>query len=150
MENSVDLSKVTQKPKGLIQIFELEATIKAMPENLGEDPFPLTHHFADGVYMREILIPKGAVLVGKMHRHQHFLIFLSGDATVVSSEGRKRVDEPQVFVSPVGAKRSFYAHEDTRLVTVHVTQETDLDKIEEECIISNYDEIDIPGIEEAV
>ena len=139
-----------KEAQALGRIFDLEATIKAMPENLGVDPFPLTHHFADGVYMREILIPKDSVLVGKMHRHQHFLIFLSGDATVVSSEGRKRVDEPQIFVSPVGAKRSFYAHADTRLVTVHVTQETDLDKIEEECIISNYEKIDIPGIEEAV
>ena len=140
-----------KESQALAQIFDLEATIKAMPENLGVDPFPLTHHFADGVYMREILIPKGAVLVGKMHKHRHFRIFLSGDATVVSSKGRVHMSgEPQIFVSPAGAKRAVYAHKDTRVVTVHVTNETDLDKIEEDCIISDYEEIDLKGIEESL
>jgi hypothetical protein len=124
------------------RVLAIESVIKAMPENLGEDPFPLIHHFAAGAYMREILIPKDACLVGKRHRHQHFLIFLSGDVTIVSEEEKERLSgAAQVRVSPIGAKRAFYAHEETRIITVHVTDKVDLAEIEAECIVREYEEI---------
>jgi ABC-type hemin transport system ATPase subunit len=33
--------------------------------------YVLKHHFADGIYAREMHIPKGHVIVGKIHRHEN-------------------------------------------------------------------------------
>ena len=39
---------------------------------------PLKHTFTTGVYSREIFLPKGSIVVGKIHRHDH-LNFISYD-----------------------------------------------------------------------
>lgn len=119
-------------------IVKLQSVMENMPENLGVDPFPLTHHFVDGCYAREILIPKDSTLVGKIHKHQHFIIFLSGDVTVSSEKGTERISESKIAVSPAGVKRAIYAHEDSRIITIHLTEETDLEKIEEEVILTDF------------
>jgi len=102
---------------------------------------PLKHTFADGVYVREIFIPKGTLVVGKIHKHSHPNFILSGDVSVATEEGPKRLKGPLSMISPAGTKRVVYAHEDTVWITIHVTNETDLDKIEEEIIAKNYDEL---------
>ena len=32
---------------------------------------PLTHSFSSGIYVREIFIPAGMFVVGKIHKHDH-------------------------------------------------------------------------------
>jgi hypothetical protein len=39
------------------------------------------HHFADGQYLRTLWIPKGAVIVGRVHKSQHFFILSVGEKT---------------------------------------------------------------------
>lgn len=122
-------------------IVSLEKTMRGMEENLGEDPFPLTHHFADGCYAREILLPKGSTAIGKIHKHEHFIIFLSGDVTVSSEKGKERINTPGISISPKGIKRAIYAHEESIIITVHLTEETDLEKIEQEVIAEDFDSL---------
>src|SRR3990167_9863372 len=35
------------------------------------DNCPLKHHFANGIYVREILIPRGCLYVGRIHKFDH-------------------------------------------------------------------------------
>ena len=35
------------------------------------DLCPLKHSFADGQYVREMFIPKGVMIIGKIHKHSH-------------------------------------------------------------------------------
>ena len=113
-------------------IRNLQAVVGAMPQ-LGEELF---HHFADGLYAREMRIPQGAIIVGKQHRYPCINFIMSGVCEVVSTKDvRKRYTAPHIFVSPGGTKRAMVAIEDLTWVTVHPTTETDLDKIEEELII---------------
>lgn len=95
-----------------------------------DDLCPVTHHFSQGVYAREILIPKGTVLVGKIHKYQQLNIMSKGDLSVLTEDGIKRVQAPFTIVSPPGTKRIAYAHEDTIWTTIHGTEETDVEKIE--------------------
>ena len=116
----------------------LESEISVGPEvDIG-----VSHRFSKGVYAREIFIPKGTFLVGKIHRYENLNILSKGELTVLSIEGCARLKAPFTVVSPPGVKRVAYAHEDSVWTTIHGTDETDLAKIEEEFIVKSYAELD--------
>ena len=118
-----------------------EAMFEANDGGDGLEDFPLTHHFAPEVYGREMLLPAGKVIIGKIHRHAHLNIILSGRAVVATEFGRKEVSAGQVFVSEPGTKRAVMALEDTRWITIHPNQSNtqDLSAIEEYVIAPSYD-----------
>lgn len=93
-----------------------------------------THHFAEHVYGRELLIPADTVVVGKIHRHEHLVMLLRGEATINTGEGMERIVGPKIWVSPVGAKRILYTHTECVFFTVHVTDTRDLAELEREII----------------
>ncbi len=98
---------------------------------------PVIHHFAEGVYARELHIPKDTILTGKIHKYSQLNILSKGEISVMTETGIKRVKAPFAIVSPPGTKRIAYAHEDCVWTTVHGTYEKDVDKIEEHFIAQN-------------
>lgn len=122
-------------------IFKLQSEMLKIPEKVD---CPVRHIFAPGVYAREIAIPKGSLVVGKIHRHRHVNIISKGTALVVTEFGSERLSAPCSFVSEVGTKRAVYAEEDIVWTTIHPTEETDLGKIEEIVIAESYDALDAP------
>lgn len=115
---------------------------------LAPDDSPLKHYFSPidekygcCAYAREILLRKGSLVIGKIHRHQHLNIISKGKVTVFTEFGKKELEGPCTFVSEVGLKRAVYAHEDTVWTTIHLTAytgEENLDKVEDEVIAPNY------------
>lgn len=91
---------------------------------------PVKHHFSQGVYARELFIPAGTLLTGKIHKFQQLNILSAGEISVMTEDGMKRVSAPFAVVSPPGTKRIAYAHTDCVWTTIHGTDETDLEKIE--------------------
>ena len=116
----------------LADILALEREMEQMPNRIHD--MTVVHHFAPGVYARELHIPAGTLLTGKMHKTTHLNVVSAGDITVWTEEGMKRISAPFTFVSYPGTKRIGLAHTDTVWTTIHVTNETDLDKIEAEVI----------------
>ena len=92
------------------------------------------HHFADGMYCRVLPRPAGCLIVGKVHRKEHFYIVCSGTVKVTTDEGVREVTGPEVIVSSPGTKRAVLALTDAVCLTVHRTDATDLDEIEAELI----------------
>lgn len=95
-------------------------------------------------YAREMMIPKGTLIIGKIHRHQHLNFISKGKVIVFTEFGEKHLEAPCTFISEVGLKRAVYAEEDTLWTTVHMTEfesEAELDKIEQEVIAPSYDEM---------
>lgn len=119
-------SEVAQRSK----IRALQDAMKEMPQ-IEEELF---HHFCHGVYARQMNVPKGTVLVGKTHRRDCINFIMAGEVEVVSPEGRQRIKAPEIFVSPARTKRAMVAIEDLVWVTVHASEERDLDKLEDELI----------------
>ncbi len=103
-------------------------------------------------YAREMLIPKGTLIIGKIHKHEHLNIITKGKVIVYTEFGEKHLEGPVTFVSEIGLKRSVYAIEDTLWTTIHLTQfvgEENLDKIEEEVIAPDYEQMGlIASVEE--
>lgn len=117
-------------PSMLAKIFRLESEMAKLPQ-IDIEP---VHHFSDGIYAREIFIPKGTLLTGKIHATEHLNIVSKGDISVMTDEGIKRIKAPATLVARAGMKRVGYAHEDTVWTTIHGTHETDLARLEAELI----------------
>ena len=105
---------------------------------------PVDEKYGCCTYAREMMIPKGTVIIGKIHRHQHLNFISQGRAIVFTEFGKKEYTAPCTFISEVGLKRAVYAMEDTLWTTVHLTEhvgEDNLDKIETEVISPSYNDI---------
>ena len=102
---------------------------------------PLKHYFSKAVYAREVSLKKGTMAVGEIQKFMSLSILSSGEVTILSIDGVKRVKAPYTFVASPGAKRLVYAHEDSTWTSVHGTEETDLEKIEQEVIAKTYDDV---------
>jgi hypothetical protein len=102
---------------------------------------PIHDEYGCGTYARQMFIPKGTLIVGKIHRHQHLNFIMQGKVSVATEFGKKVFEAPCVFVSEVGLKRAVYAEENTIWVTVHSTKligEENLAAIEDELIAPDY------------
>ena len=112
------------------QLAALEARISECPQT----EMPVTHHFADGVYGRELFIPAGTVLTGKTHRFATMNLLMHGEITVSTPDGMRRLTAPAIFTSVPGCKKAGYAHTDTIWVNIHPTKLRDLAAIESKFI----------------
>lgn len=124
------------------QIDDLENKIKQIPGHGENDCLPLKHSFVEGMYVREIFIPKGMLIVGKIHKKSNPVFVMLGDISIFSEEGSKRLKGGDYLISKPGAKRVGLTHEDTIWVEVFATNETDLNRLEEELIVKKYEELD--------
>lgn len=119
------------------KLFDLQQAAGELPEV----DCPLQHQFAPGVYMRTIFIPAGTVIVGKIHKHSHANVLSQGTVSVMTEDGGlEQFTGPRQMVSPAGCKRAVFAHTDVVWTTIHPTQETDLEKIEQEVIAKTFEE----------
>lgn len=103
---------------------------------------PLLHTFAPGVYARQISMPKDTIVTGKIHRYAHIAIISKGSCTTVTENGTQRIEAPHIMVVPAGTKRALYIHEDMIWTTIHVTNETDLKKLEAELIVPDFEALE--------
>lgn len=114
---------------------ELEAAIRAEPSHLTDTDLPVVHHFAPGVYVRELTMPAGLIILGKVHKTRHLNLITQGRVSFTAGEGPvHHVTAPYTFVSEAGIQKMLYVHETTTWLTVHPTEETDLGKLEAELI----------------
>ena len=114
-------------------------TVRDVQKQLSESPdvidVPVQHHFAPGVYMRQMDAAAGTLVVSKMHRTEHMNILLKGSLTVATENGIELLKAPCVLKSMPGTKRIGYFHEDSSWITIHPTSDTDLEKIEQQVIV---------------
>ena len=91
---------------------------------------PVKSRFAPGVYLREIFMPAGSFVIGKIHKTEHFNIIQSGRVVLIDDEGSRVLEGPCTFVSKAGVRKVLYIETDCVWSTVHPTDETDLVRLE--------------------
>jgi len=114
--------------------------------DLVEQECSVIHRFTKGCYLREILMPKGTRIIGKIHATEHFNVLLTGRVTVITAEGYEHITAPYTFISKAGVQKVVIIHEDCIWQTIHVTDKTGLDEIEKEVIVKKYDDLLIDGL----
>lgn len=118
-EQGVEIKKVLNKDL-------LEKKMLELPQA----PMNVVHKFGPGVYMRELHLPKGALVIGHHQNFHHVNVFLKGKITFVNDEGRAvDLEAPMTFVGKPGRKVA-YIHEDSIWMNVYATNETDIEKLE--------------------
>jgi len=104
---------------------------------------PLKHTFAGGCYVREIFMPVGQLLVTKIHKKKHPFFLMSGEMSILTEDGVQRIQAPYNGITHPGTKRIIYTHTDCVLVTVHATDKTDVESVEEEVIAKDFNDPEI-------
>jgi len=110
---------------------DIDALQMAMADLEQFEDFETLHHFAGGMYCREMRVPAGCTVVGKIHKTEHLFMVIAGEVTIACDGFRERVKAPFIAVSKPGMKRALVMHEDSVCVNVHeVGTCRDLDEIE--------------------
>lgn len=152
MENAITLipSTLSKEVKRRIRetILQAEEEMKSKVEGgdiVNENStYHIKHYFTDGVYARELTIPAGQVVVGKIHKHEHLNFISKGRVTVLTEDGgREEFTAPVTLISPIGVKRLLYTHEETVWTVIHATSETSLDKVEADVIADSYEDLQL-------
>ena len=115
------------------------------PEKPGQDKVantinPLKHTFADGLYIREIFMPKGQIISTGIHKKEHTYFILKGKVSVLTENGIEQFKAPYNGITQPGTKRLIYIHQDTIWTTVHATDKNNVEDVMKEIIAEDFDD----------
>lgn len=102
--------------------------------NMEQVEIPVEHRFADGVYGRMATFPKGTFAIGHAHHKDCHNIVLKGKVAVAIEGVVTMIEAPCVFTSKAYDRKVGYVLEELVWLTVHATEETDLELLEKELI----------------
>ena len=106
------------------------------------DTFPLTHSFSDGVYIREMSMLKGGIVIGKIHNKSHTWFLMKGKIKVATEDSVVTYSAPTYVNAKAGAKRVIAAIEDSVFVNIHPNPDNikNTDELEDILTCKTYDE----------
>jgi len=123
--------KVTYSlPSMVSKVQALQDVISKMPQYEPETK----HTFHAGMYCREVWRPAGVIVVGKIHKKEHFYLIVSGTVAITTDEGVKSVTGPHLLCSKPGTKRAVYAETDALCMTFHVVDAKTIEDAEHELV----------------
>ena len=94
-----------------------------------------THYFHGGMYCRQVFRHAGVLVVGAVHKKEHFYFVASGTVAITDGEGNvEEVTGPHLFLSKPGTKRAVYALTDALCMTFHVTNAATVEDAADELI----------------
>lgn len=131
--------KITNNEKTVVEGME-EIKNFLMDPTMEQAELPLKHSFAPGVYAREMEIPAGTLLIGKIHKHKHHNFLMKGSIIVLTeTNGVELLQAPLMIVSNEGTQRIGYAITDTVWTTIHENKDNseDLLLIEERTVVKD-------------
>jgi quercetin dioxygenase-like cupin family protein len=130
--NDLDRTREDRR-KAILRAEEALLTLPQIPLN------PI-HYFAKGLVARELFMPKGSVVTGKIHVQEHLVIIIYGDVTVTTDDGTQRYVGPCTFVGKPGSKRALLMHEDTLWVAIHASDAKTQEEAESILVTNSYND----------
>lgn len=126
-------------------IMDAENFLKEVAKENSVDLEPV-HHFAKGLYGRELFIPAGTIATGMIHTSEHLCVVI-GDIIVSSEDSPegKHFTGVNIFKTDPGIKRIVRTITDTYFITFHATKasrSTNINMIERQLTAETYDEFD--------
>lgn len=125
------------------RVDRLEAELKGLPPC----DMPLVHRFTKGMYIREIFMPQGALVISKIHTTEHPFTILKGSVKVwMDGEGVQHLKAPHIGITRPGTRRVLFITEDCVWVTFHATNLTDPQAVEDEIILKRPTTVQAQGL----
>jgi mannose-6-phosphate isomerase-like protein (cupin superfamily) len=122
--------QLTSETPTLEQINRLQGEMSKLPQQ----ELPTEHYFSGGMYCRKLWRPAGTLIVGKVHKKDHFFVCAAGEIIAWSEKGMVTLKAGDIIESKAGTKRVTLAVQDSIGVTFHVTDKTDIEEVEAELI----------------
>ena len=92
------------------------------------------HYFGPSLYIKEVIMPAGAVIIGKSHKLDHMCVMLQGRMIIVKENGERiELVAPMTFMGSKGRKIA-YIIETVVFQNIYATEETDIEKLENMCV----------------
>tara|TARA_R110000744_G_scaffold285648_1_gene396983 strand:- start:85 stop:561 length:477 start_codon:yes stop_codon:yes gene_type:complete len=135
-------SKIATFEESLLKLADGDLIEGDGKEIVHSNKFPMKHAFADGIYVREMLMNKDSAVVGAIHKHLHVWFLLTGHLVVVTEDFKEEYIAPCYVVAKPGSKRLIYAVEESRFVNIHKNPDNtqDLKELEKNIVAMNYKE----------
>ena len=138
-------SKVNKLEDTLRSLTDIDGIIAGTSDNpilTDSKEIPIEHFFMDGVYVRQMTMYKGTVVVGAIHKHLHMCFLLKGHLSVASREGVKEYIAPCFIIAEPGEQRILYALEDSLWFNTHKnpSNTSDVKQLEKEIVATSYEE----------
>jgi hypothetical protein len=122
---------IQDRPKTLSERVEaLQSEISKYPQY---EP-PTEHIFHGGMYCRQVWRPAGCLIVGKVHKKEHFYMVVSGTVKITTDDGVHTVTGPFLLCSNPGTKRAVYAETDALCMTIHRADANTVEAVESELV----------------
>ena len=123
--------------KGLLPNVPLRQRVENLQREISKLPQyepKTTHTFHAGMYCREVWRPAGVLVVGKVHKKEHFYLIVSGTVAITTDDGVQLVTGPHLLCSTPGTKRAVYAETDALCMTFHVVDAKTIEDAETELV----------------
>ena len=95
---------------------------------------PTEHVFHGGMYCRQVWRPAGCLIVGKVHKKEHFYMVVSGTVKVTTDDGLQTITGPMLLCSKPGTKRAVFAETDALCMTFHRVESNTVEDAESELV----------------
>lgn len=118
----------------LEQPVSMQDRVKTLEQAMRDVPqvdCPVRHHFAPGMYAREITIPAGTVLTGAVHKTENLAVLSAGRIELVTDDGTIVISAPHMITVKPGMKNAARAIETAVWTNFFPTYETDPEKLVE-------------------
>lgn len=102
--------------------------------NMPQAELKTDHYFSGGMYCRRVFRSAGTLIVGKIHKEDHLFMCASGQIMAWTENGMKTLNAGDVVESKAGTKRVTLALTDAIGITIHKTDEKELEIIEKQLI----------------
>tara|TARA_B100000902_G_scaffold319136_1_gene311293 strand:- start:554 stop:1042 length:489 start_codon:yes stop_codon:yes gene_type:complete len=71
----------------------------------------LKHNFVPGIYLRQMILNPGSIIISGIHKRDHVWFLLEGDITIVNKDGEENYIAPYVGFSKSGIQRVIRSNE---------------------------------------
>jgi len=103
------------------------------------------HYFHGGMYCREVFRHAGVLVIGAVHKKEHFYLIVSGTVAITTDDGVQEVTGPHLFSSKPGTKRAVYAVTDATCMTFHAIEAKTVEEAEAELVEAEPNNMYSPG-----
>jgi hypothetical protein len=117
---------------GAMPIEDVNKQLRELPQvDLNEQ-----HLFADGMYCRQVTMPKGSLVIGHIHKKEAINVLASGKILIKTrrEDEWEEISAPFVNSTKGGMRKIIYVLEDAYFMNIFRTENTTLDKLYDECV----------------
>jgi hypothetical protein len=129
-------------------VVSMRGKVEALQAELSKLPQyePVTKHtFHGGMYCREVFREAGVLVVGKVHKKEHFYLIVYGTVAITTDEGVQSITGPTLLSSNPGTKRAVYAETDALCMTFHRVESDNVEAAETELVEDDVHDKYLPG-----